>query len=75
MLKATLNSSLRLIRTKNLYYDGDELSVVYCTTGIDACVKYETSMMRCAQAFCLHTMLIPPYDTQQTIHDFIGSFT
>ena len=30
MLKATLNSSLWLIRTKNLYSDGDELSVVYC---------------------------------------------
>ena len=30
MLKATLNSSLRLIHTKNLYSDGDELSVVYC---------------------------------------------
>ena len=30
MLKGTLNSSLRLIRTKNLYSDGDELSVVYC---------------------------------------------
>ena len=27
----TLNSSLRLIRTKKLYSDGDELSVVYCT--------------------------------------------
>ena len=30
MLKGTLNSSLRLIHTKNLYSDGDELSVVYC---------------------------------------------
>ena len=25
-----LNSSLWLIRTKNLYSDGDELSIVYC---------------------------------------------
>ena len=32
MLKATLNSSLRLIRTKKLSSDGDELSVVYCIT-------------------------------------------
>ena len=31
MLKGTLNSSLWLIRTKKLYSDGDELSVVYCT--------------------------------------------
>ena len=29
MLKATLNSSLWLINTKNLYSDGDELSVVH----------------------------------------------
>ena len=31
MLKGTLNSSLWLIRTNNLYFDEDELSVVYCT--------------------------------------------
>ena len=31
MLKGTLNSSLWLICTKNLYSDGDELSVVDCT--------------------------------------------
>ena len=30
MLKGTLNSSQWLIRTKKLYSDGDELSVVYC---------------------------------------------
>ena len=30
MLKATLNSSLRLIHTKNLFSDVDELSVVDC---------------------------------------------
>ena len=35
MLKGTLDSSLRLIRTKNLYSDGDELSVVYCTWIVD----------------------------------------
>ena len=44
MLKGTLNSSLRLIRTKNLYSDGDELSVVYCTH------RY---------IFCEHTRLLP----------------
>ena len=32
----TLNSSLRLIRTKNLYSDGDELSVVYCNINMDS---------------------------------------
>ena len=31
MLKGTLNSSLRLICTKKLYSDGDELSVVDCS--------------------------------------------
>ena len=33
MLKGTLNSSPRFIRTKKLYSDGDELSEVYCTSG------------------------------------------
>ena len=31
MLKGTLNLSPPLIRTKNLYSDGDELSVVDCS--------------------------------------------
>ena len=38
MLKGTLNSSPRLICTKNLYSDGDELSIVYCTP-LNSCVK------------------------------------
>ena len=34
MLNTTLNSSPQLIRTKNLYSDGDELSVVDCTLNL-----------------------------------------
>ena len=32
MFQRTLNSALRLIRKKSLYSDGDELSVVNCTS-------------------------------------------
>ena len=38
MLKVTLNSSLRLLRSKNLHSDGDELSVVYCTFSGSVCM-------------------------------------
>ena len=31
MLKCPLNSALRLIRTKNLNFEGDELTAVDCT--------------------------------------------
>ena len=39
MLKGTLNSSLWLIRTKNLYSDRCELSVVYCNM-LNSASKY-----------------------------------
>ena len=51
MLKGTLNSPLRLIRTRNLYSDGDELSVVYCILNlIEAAIRvlfvsYGTKML------------------------------